>query len=182
MTTAAFPRRFVPTEFDPANWDDARPLYEELRDRPIGSTEALHRWLLDFSELMSVVNEYGSRRYIDKSCHTDDPAIERAYLQFVEEIEPKVKPLYFELQKKSMPELDIFTQAELQWGALQTAVLGMFYAHPERADRIEFSGDLNNFVSAHKYRVYSPTDELLALIVNAMLPGQATCKECRSTC
>src|SRR5438067_13427715 len=24
---------------------------------------------------------------------------------------------YFELQKKSMPELDVFTQAELQWGA-----------------------------------------------------------------
>src|SRR5256885_12139907 len=24
---------------------------------------------------------------------------------------------YFELQKKSMPELDVFTQSELQWGA-----------------------------------------------------------------
>src|SRR5579864_5713984 len=26
---------------------------------------------------------------------------------------------YFELQKKSMPELDVFTQNELQWGALK---------------------------------------------------------------
>src|SRR5262249_36527639 len=64
-----------------------------------------------------------------------------------------VAQTYFELQKKSMPELDVFTQAELQWGALETAVLGMFYPHPTELDAIEFSGDLNNFVSAHKYRV-----------------------------
>ncbi len=43
----------------------------------------------------------------------------------------EVQQTYFELQKKSMPELDIFTQSELQWGALKTAVLGMFYPHPE---------------------------------------------------
>jgi hypothetical protein len=97
-----------------------------------------------------------------------------------------VQHTYFELQKKSMPELDVFTQAELQWGALQTGVLGMFYGHPEQADEIEFSGDLNNFVSAHKYRVYAPTDELLDLIVNGMLPadqrfplGRLRLTECR---
>ena len=42
----------------------------------------------------------------------------------------EVQQTYFELQKKSMPELDIFTQSELQWGALKTKVLGMFYPHP----------------------------------------------------
>lgn len=77
---------------------------------------------------------------------------------------------FFELHKKSMPELDVFTQAELQWGALQTQVLGMLYAHPEQADAIEFAGDVNNFVSAHRYRVYAPTDPLLDLIVNALVP------------
>ncbi len=44
----------------------------------------------------------------------------------------EVQQTYFELQKKSMPELDVFTQSELQWGALKTGVLGMFYAHPEK--------------------------------------------------
>src|SRR5260370_19733112 len=84
----------------------------------------------------------------------------------------EVQQTYFELQKKSMPELDIFTQSELQWGALNTEVLGMFYPHPEKLDTIEFSGDLNNFVSAHKYRVYSPDDSLLDLIVNSMVPRE----------
>ena len=77
---------------------------------------------------------------------------------------------YFELQKKSMPELDIFTQSELQWGALNTAVLGMFYPNPDVPDGVEFSGDMNNFVSAHNYRVYAPTEELLNLIINTLIP------------
>ncbi len=93
---------------------------------------------------------------------------------------------FFELQKKSMPELDIFTQAELQWGALNTDVLGMFYPNPDKVDTVEFSGDMNNFVSAHKYRVYSPDDALLDLVINTLVPienrfslGRLRLTECR---
>ncbi len=93
---------------------------------------------------------------------------------------------YFELQKKSMPELDIFTQSELQWGALSTAVLGMFYPHPEKQDVVEFSGDMNNFVSAHKYRIYAPDDAILNLVINTMVApdnrfqiGNLRLTECR---
>ncbi|MCK9555032.1 DUF87 domain-containing protein [bacterium] len=84
----------------------------------------------------------------------------------------EVQQTYFELQKKSMPELDVFTQSELQWGALKTGVLGMFYPNPQKADAVEFSGDLNNFVSAHKYRIYAPDDKLLDLVNNSMVPEQ----------
>ncbi len=108
-------------------------------------------------------------------------------------IEPAPTPLsrevqqtYFELQKRSMPELDRFTQSELQWGALKTRVLGMFYPHPENKGAIEFSGDLNNYVSAHKYRVYAPNERLLNLIVNSLVPeenrfelGKLRMTECR---
>lgn len=84
----------------------------------------------------------------------------------------EVQQTYFELQKKSMPELDIFTQSELQWGALKTSVLGMFYPHPEKPDAIEFSGDLNNYVSAHKYKIYAPDDPLLDLVSNSIVPNE----------
>jgi Domain of unknown function DUF87. len=93
---------------------------------------------------------------------------------------------YFELQKKSMPELDIFTQSELQWGALNTEVLGMFYPHPEKQDSVEFSGDMNNFVSAHKYRVYAPDAAILDLVINSLVSqdkrfkiGSLRLTECR---
>jgi hypothetical protein len=84
----------------------------------------------------------------------------------------EVQQTYFELQKKSMPELDVFTQSELQWGALKTGVLGMFYPHPQKINAVEFSGDLNNFVSAHKYKIYAPDDKLLNLVTNSMVPSE----------
>jgi hypothetical protein len=81
----------------------------------------------------------------------------------------QVQQTYFELHKKSMPELDVWTQSELQWGALDCDVLGMFYANPQDMSQLAFSGDVNNVVSAHRYKVYSPDGDLLKLIVNGMV-------------
>lgn len=81
----------------------------------------------------------------------------------------QVQQTYFELHKKSMPELDVWTQSELQWGALDCDVLGMFYANPRDMRKLEYSGDVNNVVSAHRYKVFAPDDALLRLIVNGMV-------------
>jgi hypothetical protein len=78
----------------------------------------------------------------------------------------QVQQTYFELHKKAMPELDVWTQSELQWGALDCNVLGMFYADPADMRRLAFSGDVNNVVSAHRYKVFSPDEPLLKIIVN----------------
>lgn len=78
----------------------------------------------------------------------------------------QVQQTYFELHKKAMPELDVWTQGELQWGALDCEVLGMFYADPDDNTRLAFSGDVNNVVSAHRYEVFAPDADLLELIVN----------------
>ncbi len=83
----------------------------------------------------------------------------------------EVQQTYFELQKRSMPEIDRFTQAELQWSALKAEVLGMFYAY-DSSGSFEFSADLNIYLAAHKYRIYSPDKELLDLIVNMMIPSE----------
>lgn len=84
----------------------------------------------------------------------------------------QVQQTYFELHKKSMPELDIWTQGELQWGALNCDVLGMFYADPKDAQKLAFSGDVNNVVSAHRYNVYAPDESLLQVIVNGMVKNE----------
>ncbi|MFD1203773.1 helicase HerA domain-containing protein [Sporosarcina contaminans] len=81
----------------------------------------------------------------------------------------QVQQTYFELHKKSMPELDVWTQAELQWGALECDVIGMFYPNPFDNSLVEFSGDVNNVVSAHKYKVFSPDKDLLDLIINGLV-------------
>ena len=84
----------------------------------------------------------------------------------------EVQQTYFELHKRSMPELDRFTQSELQWGALETDVLGMFYDESEMEGKIEFSHDLVNYESAHKYRVYSPPKEVLEIVINSLIPDE----------
>jgi Helicase HerA, central domain len=81
----------------------------------------------------------------------------------------QVQQTYFELHKKSMPELDVWTQSELQWGALDCDVLGMFYADPQEMQKLAYSGDVNNVVSAHRYKVFAPDDALLNLVVNGMV-------------
>ncbi len=100
-------RTFVPADLDVADFASLAPLYQSLQDRPIASADEFNRWLLDLSELSAVVDEYGSRRYIAKSCHTEDAQIEKAYLHFVENIEPKIKPLMFALQKKFLASLHL---------------------------------------------------------------------------
>lgn len=81
----------------------------------------------------------------------------------------QVQQTYFELHKKSLPELDRWTQSELQWGALDCDVLGMFYADPVNMQRLAFSGDVNNVVSAHRYKVFAPDEALLKVIVNGIV-------------
>lgn len=85
----------------------------------------------------------------------------------------QVQQTYFELHKKSMPELDVWTQSELQWGALDCDVLGMFYADPTAMQRLAYSGDVNNVVSAHRYKVFAPDDALLKVIVNGMVKPES---------
>jgi oligoendopeptidase F len=93
-------RSFVPAALDAGDFARLEPLYHDLLERRLDTPEQMHAWLADFAELTAAVDECGARRYIDMTCHTDDPAIERAYLHFVENVEPRVKPLYFRLQKK----------------------------------------------------------------------------------
>jgi oligoendopeptidase F len=101
MTIAAVSqRKFVPQDLDVADFEQLQPLFQSLLDRDIASPADLEQWLADVSELSAVVYEYGNRRYIDKSCHTDDPEIEKAFLHFVEQVEPKIKPYSFEISKR----------------------------------------------------------------------------------
>ena len=93
-------RSFVPSTLNVSDFAGIAPLFAALEARPTATRETLERWLLDCSELGSVLSEVGAKRYIDMTCHTDDPAAERAYVQWVEEIQPKCKPHWQKLDEK----------------------------------------------------------------------------------
>jgi len=95
------PRRFVPASIDLGDWSQIAPLFERLegRARECSSVAELERWLRDWSELSAAIDEEFSRRHIAMTCHTDNPEAEKAYLHFVEKIEPELKPLQFKLSE-----------------------------------------------------------------------------------
>lgn len=88
------PRRFVPVAGDLGDWEQIQPLFDGL-ERSIASAhtpEALEQWLLDWGELSAALDEESSKRYIAMTCHTDSPEAEKAYLELVENVDPKSKP------------------------------------------------------------------------------------------
>jgi oligoendopeptidase F len=94
------PRTFVPQKLDLGDWPQIAPLFDQLERRAAGATSAaaLERWLLDWSELNAALDEEGSRRYIAMTCHTDNADVEKAYLHFIEHVEPQLKPRQFALE------------------------------------------------------------------------------------
>ncbi len=95
------PRRFVPEQVDLGDWSQVAPLFDKLESRASECKTAveLENWLIDWSEVSAALDEESSRRYIAMTCHTDSPEAEKAYLHFVEKVEPEVKPRQFALEK-----------------------------------------------------------------------------------
>jgi oligoendopeptidase F len=93
-------RSFLPADFKISDWESLRPYFENLQSRSIGSAEELHQWLDDISELEAVISEDGSWRQIRMTLDTTNPDYEEAFTYFVTEIEPKMKPYFFSLNKK----------------------------------------------------------------------------------
>lgn len=94
-----FPRRFVPESCDLGDWPQLETLFDSLLSRPAASAGDLEAWLLDISELGSCLAEERARRYIAMTCNTEDEEIEKRYMHFIEEIDPKCKPWWNKLNQ-----------------------------------------------------------------------------------
>jgi oligoendopeptidase F len=93
-------RTFLPADFTLSDWASLEPFFEALQNRVIDTPQALQQWLSDLSELESVIGEDACWRQIKMTCDTTDPALEEAFGYFVTEIEPKIKPYAFAINKK----------------------------------------------------------------------------------
>jgi oligoendopeptidase F len=94
-----FPRRYVPLGM-PFNWESLSPLFDELRTRPIGSKAELEKWIADEDELNAVIYERKTLAMVNYSRQTDDEGFKKAYEDFIQELEPRIKLASFELVKK----------------------------------------------------------------------------------
>jgi len=95
-----FPRRFVPEKIDLSKWDSIEPLFNKLLNTKADSAGDIEKWLINQSELFAALDEEGARLYIAMTCATDDETAKKNYLYFIENIEPKIKTMANELDKK----------------------------------------------------------------------------------
>ncbi len=61
-------------------------------------------------------------------------------------------------------QLDTFTRYEFGFSGLECRILGTFYRDEE--NKMCFGADVENFYSAHNYRIHKPRPDVLELIVN----------------
>lgn len=95
-------RHFLPEDFKMTTWDALQPYFDKLIATEINSKEELENWLRNISELEAVISEDACWRQINMTCDTTNKEYEDAFTYFCMEIEPQMKPYFFELNKKML--------------------------------------------------------------------------------
>ena len=96
---------FVSDDLDGASWPAIEPQMNDLRDRTLSCAGCLKTFISDRSALSEIISEARARLYIDMTCHTDDEAIQRAWMDFVENVEPKLSE-YSDILNRRIVEHD----------------------------------------------------------------------------
>ena len=143
------PRTFVPQAVDLGDWPQIAPLFDQLERCAAGanSAAALEHWLLDWSELSAALDEESSGRYIAMTCHTDNPDAEKAYLHFVENVEPQLKSRQFALEKIYICRRDDFRRGKLHESPISSPKNnGTRIARPSETRYAVFDRDIKTHV------------------------------------
>ena len=94
------PRKYLPENLILSDWETIEPFFKELLERDIRSKEDMEKWLLDMSELEAMLNEDFCWRQIKMTCDTNNKKLEESFNFYCLEIQPKIQPYAFELNKK----------------------------------------------------------------------------------
>ena len=120
--TSRPPRHYLPEDFLGNDWADIEPFFKELQGRELTSADELERWLLDRSELESVLSEDLAWRYIRMTCDTQDATRVEAFQYFVNEVEPQVAPYDHALNEKMLASPHLAGLDEHRYGVFLRSV------------------------------------------------------------
>ena len=110
--------RFIPATLDATQWSQLEPLYQKLLDRTLKCANCLEGLILDRSELDAAAAEAEANLYIAMTCHTDDAAIKARFLKFVEEVDPNLKRVGFDLDRKIVESPHASALDQARYGTL----------------------------------------------------------------
>ena len=89
----------------------------DLRDRKLSCSNCLETFIADRSSLSEVISEARARLYIDMTCHTDDEEIQKSWMQFVENVQPKLSE-YSDILNRRLVEHQALDELPERFGIL----------------------------------------------------------------
>ena len=93
-------RKFMPKHLEIDSWEKLEPFFKDLEDREISSKTDLEKWMLDRSELESVLEEDMAWRYIKMNIDTTDIELAKKFHFWINDISPKAAPYTHKLNLK----------------------------------------------------------------------------------
>ena len=108
---------FVPDYLDGSSWESIEPFMNDLRDRKLSCSNCLETFIADRSSLSEVISEARARLYIDMTCHTDDEEIQKSWMQFVENVQPKLSE-YSDILNRRLVEHESLDDLPERFGIL----------------------------------------------------------------
>lgn len=103
LTIPARPARpFIGETLTLKSWEDVKPLYDNLLERPLHNADDLRQWLIDRSELESYLSEDFAWRYIRMTCDTANEELVNNLNFFIAEIQPPMTAVGNELDLKAV--------------------------------------------------------------------------------
>ena len=109
-------RNFIPADFKSDDPKQVTEYYEKLvREIIPENAKALRDWILKWNELTTVLSEESAHRYVAMTSHTQDESIAKAYMDFVENIDPICEDYNNKLERKMIAHPNV-TDLESEFG------------------------------------------------------------------
>ena len=135
--------KFVPEDFDASEWGNIEPYVNDLLNRNLSCTGCLEGLIADASSLAEHISETGALLYIGMTCDTENDEKRDSFLDFVENVRPKLSefsdslnrrivehpsvddmsPRYDLMIKGMRNDIDIFRKEYIPLGVEQTKLV-----------------------------------------------------------
>ena len=92
--------KFVQDDLDASKWENIEPFLDSLKQRRIKSANCIEDLILDESQLSEIISEARAKAYINMTSQTDNQEYQKAWRDFVENIQPKLSEYNDIINKK----------------------------------------------------------------------------------
>jgi len=91
---------FIPGDFDASSWENIEPYVDDLIQRNLSCSSCLEKLISDSSNLAEHISETGALLYIGMTCDTENETKKNDFLNFVENVRPKLSKFSDKLNRR----------------------------------------------------------------------------------